>query len=301
MSAFRTRGSPLKPGTRVLLSSYFSRLLTLASCYYRHTRKYHGVHVIFCVVSWLVILYSVLDTWTWKQQAVQNFNATSVIVVSARMNQSSAIPQRTAELAAVYSHFFVFLLWACSRQVRCVDIAVCGKDTLIRRRSVAAVTCRRRRRIGYMISTRRLDHGEYHVLMPEFRECKERFDTQFRLFLAMSANWTSVERWKGNAASSRRCTSAPRLSDRSHSLPLACIPLTRILQTQNVGTLSPGKGGIRRKQIIKNWWYISFWRSFFHVDPSRFLTCTVITFLQKPRKNRYRKISVNQMGTTYCF
>lgn len=46
--------------------SYFSRLLTLASCYYRHTRKYHGVHVIFCVVSWLVILYSVLDTWTWK-------------------------------------------------------------------------------------------------------------------------------------------------------------------------------------------------------------------------------------------
>lgn len=142
--------------------------------------------------------------------------------------------------------------------------------------------------IGYMISTRRLDHGEYNVLMPEFREYKECFDTQIRLLLAMSANGMSVERCKGNAASSRRCSGAPWLSDRSHSLPLASIPLARILQTQNVGTLSPGKGGIRRKQIIKNWWYISFWWSFFHVDPSRFPTCTVTTSPHKPRKNRYR-------------
>lgn len=147
--------------------------------------------------------------------------------------------------------------------------------------------------IWYMISTRRLDHGEYHILMPEFREYKERFDTQFRLFLAMSANGRSVGRWKGNAASSRRCSGAPWLSDRSHSLPLACIPLARILQTQNVGTLSPGKEEIGRKQIIKNRWYISFWWSFFHVDPSRFPTCTVTTSLHKPRKYRYRKICVN--------
>lgn len=48
--------------------------------------------------------------------------------------------------------------------------------------------------IGYVISARRLDHGEYHILMPEFREYKERFDRQFRLFLAMSANGMSVER-----------------------------------------------------------------------------------------------------------
>lgn len=158
---------------------------------------------------------------------------------------------RSAPLSwLVYSHFFVFLLWVCSRQVRCVDIAVCGKDALIRRRSVAAVTCRGRRRIGYEVSARRLDHGECYILMPEFREYKERFDTQFKLFLATSANGTSVERWKGNAAS-RRCSGAPRLCDRSPSLPLACIPLALILQTQNVGTLSPGKEGIGRKQIIK--------------------------------------------------
>lgn len=48
--------------------------------------------------------------------------------------------------------------------------------------------------IGYVISTRRLDHVEYHILMPESREYKERFDTHFRLFLAMSANGMSVER-----------------------------------------------------------------------------------------------------------
>lgn len=154
--------------------------------------------------------------------------------------------------------------------------------------------------IGYVISTRRLDHGEYHILMPEFREYKELFDTQFRLFIAMSANGMSVERWKGNAAS-RRCSCARWPCDCSHSLPLASIPLARILQTQNVGTLSPVKEGIWRKQIIKNWWYISFWWAFFHVDPSRFLTCTVTTSPHKPRKNRYRKICVNQMGTTYCF
>lgn len=210
------------------------------------------------------------------------------------MNQSPAIPQRTAELAAVYSHFFVFLLWVCSRQARCVDIAVCGKDAT-NNQTKKCSCCDMSRKTAIEnegISTRRLDHGEYHISMPEFREYKERCDTQFRLFLAMSANGRSVERWKGNAAS-RRCSGAPWLCGRSHSLPLACIPLARILQKQNVGTLSPGKEGIGRKQLIKNWWYISFWWSFFHVDPSRFLTCIVTTSLHKPRKNRNRKMCVN--------
>lgn len=128
--------------------SYFSRLLTVASCYYRHTRKNHGIHVIFSKVSWLAIMYSVLDTWTWKPTDRTEFKRDIChrCTVSVRMNQRPAIPQRTAELAAVYSHFSSYI---CERAVdkRCVDVAVYGKDALIRRRrSVSAVTRDGRRR-----------------------------------------------------------------------------------------------------------------------------------------------------------